>query len=179
MPVSFDANGYLLCAMQQTESDMCMQGCIAKLNFINRPNWARRCNCCPYSSYCQVSHSHDVRVCNHAGRRKRCLGSFASEREAAEAYDKAALTLRSGNPPSVHSCFSCRQAFRAQKHAVIASVVHLKAPQGTQWHLRLHGLFCMPPPCIATLVYQDMLCKLVLTPVRQSGSDSGLPVGTL
>ncbi|DBA93683.1 TPA: hypothetical protein ACH3X3_013755 [Trebouxia sp. C0006] len=29
-----------------------------------------------------------------AGRRKRCLGSFASEREAAEAYDKAALTLR-------------------------------------------------------------------------------------
>ena len=157
MPVSFDANGYLLCAMQQTESDMCMQGCIAKLNFINRPNWARRCNCCPYSSYCQVSHSHDVRVCNHAGRRKRCLGSFASEREAAEAYDKAALTLRSGNPPSVHSCFSCRQAFRAQKHA----------------------LFCMPPPCIATLVYQDMLCKLVLTPVRQSGSDSGLPVGTL
>lgn len=33
-------------------------------------------------------------VHNHTGRRKRCLGSFASEREAAEAYDKAALTLR-------------------------------------------------------------------------------------
>lgn len=29
-----------------------------------------------------------------AGRRKRCLGSYASELEAAEAYDKAALTLR-------------------------------------------------------------------------------------
>lgn len=37
--------------------------------------------------------SSSVSMCG-AGRRKRCLGSFASETEAAEAYDKAALTLR-------------------------------------------------------------------------------------
>ncbi len=38
-------------------------------------------------------------VHDRTGRRKRCLGSFASEREAAEAYDKAALTLRSHISP--------------------------------------------------------------------------------
>ena len=46
-----------------------------------------------------------VSVHNHTGRRKRCLGSFASEREAAEAYDKAALTLRSNISPFLHFSF--------------------------------------------------------------------------
>lgn len=38
-----------------------------------------------------------------AGRKKRCLGSYNSEQEAAEAYDKAALTLRG---PSAYTNFS-------------------------------------------------------------------------
>ena len=50
------------------------------------------------------------------GRRKRCLGSFASEREAAEAYDKAALTLRCVSShlcPLPHSRLSvvCHECF--------------------------------------------------------------------
>ena len=76
-------------------------------------------------------------VHNHTGRRKRCLGSFASEREAAEAYDKAALTLRSNTSPFFQLRIVCLVAGSVQKFAQ-----YLVASQGTQRQLLclLHAL---------------------------------------
>ena len=76
-------------------------------------------------------------VHNHTGRRKRCLGSFASEREAAEAYDKAALTLRSNTSPFFQLRIVCLVEGSVQKFAQ-----YLVASQGTQRQLLclLHAL---------------------------------------
>ena len=82
---------------------------------------------------------------NHTGRRKRCLGSFASEREAAEAYDKAALTLRSTISPffRTQDCLSGGST-RIHRHRNTQKFAqYLVASQGTQRQLLCH--LCASP----------------------------------
>ena len=77
---------------------------------------------------------------NHTGRRKRCLGSFASEREAAEAYDKAALTLRSNIPPffQLRIVAPIERNFIHRHKNISKFALYLLALQSTHWQLLCH-----------------------------------------